>query len=95
MDGDFLRSIHVFCLVALVITGLYMLGQALFADTPRWMNPTEYAHPASAIGVGPTEGEPPMHYMYAWHDPKTKRLCLEFRNVRGFVICADERVMLP
>ncbi len=54
----------------------------------------KYKHPDHAIGVGPvwteTQG-PPINYMYVWRD--AKRLNMEFRNLPGVVISADNCVI--
>lgn len=54
----------------------------------------KYKHPDHAIGVGPvwteTQG-PPINYMYVWRD--AKRLHMEFRNLPGIIISADDCVI--
>lgn len=54
----------------------------------------KYKHPDHAIGVGPvwteTQG-PPINYMYVWRD--SKRLHMEFRNLPGIIISADDCVI--
>ena len=75
-----------------IVATFAWLAWAFFSFKPGLVQPDKYAHPAAAIGVG---GDYPSHYMYIWHDKDAKRLKMEFRNVRGYVICADERVVLP
>lgn len=78
-----------------IFAGLAWLAWAFFTLKPGLVPPEKYAHPPSAIGVGNVMGDPPMHYMYIWRDKEMQRLKMEFRNMRGYVVCADEQVILP
>lgn len=54
-----------------------------------------YKHPSYAIGVGPvwTENQGPISYMYVWRDKEARRLHMEFRNLPGVVVSADDKVI--
>lgn len=78
-----------------IFAGIAWLAWAFFTFKPGLVPSEKYAYPPSAIGVGNVLGDPPMHYMYIWHDKEAKRLKMEFRNMRGYVVCADARVILP
>lgn len=83
-------EIQIILLLTTIVLGFFIL----YKTHNNSIYSINYKHPSDAIGVGPISTESPsINYMYVWHDKDAKRLRMEFRNLPGVTVSADDRII--